>query len=1194
MKINSENFKLWKLDTPETITQRIASDYNTIPKYLFWKNGNLEFDTNHIPINLDIEKDENFKIVNILNDLESHVIKTSNIFSISDVESTYLNWIISFPDDKLDLIYWYIIYFVDYYKLHQDKLGNIDPITFLEIDIESSAGNGGREYDLNIPQKAYQSKLVTYDMYKNDVQDNKTKVNELLAQFKQFEKIKETKLSSSNFVIEKLKIMFTVEFEKHLSLMALLNMGDINSKIAISDLEFSVIVICTNNFFKINNNYKNILKGYDSEVFQDNIDNLVIVLRSVDTGGKKNKKTEFINIIFKPIKENVRDVEFTKIPIEFDLSIGKKNSETINNLQIKIEKFIMGIFFPESSTAYKIISHNNSKIKGSYYISDKYILREIFLDMIMNDNLFSALLYVDERLKVTKYQYSIHCYFNTTKTGLVSFNITNIKENNKISIQIRISHIDDKEQISFFISQMNNLFNMYFSQEQQIVSIYKSFGVDIKPNFEVPKQNEDSQDQPIKVKKNQKRQGLAELVPELFLPLYSRKCGNVPRIVSQQEQDKLPKKVQVMKYPLYNEGNLEPSAYVCDKHKLFPYPGLRANTLDNSDIFKYIPCCYATDQTYRVGSPYGNYFFNQPKYGKTDHILYKTSRIIPNSAFGILPMNINNIFNTKRYDTSVFYRYGAPFSSNSVLYCIMRALDIDTDTIADIRNELLLQSTSIAKQETFDLSDNDIHSWIKSDEYLDPKAFVKILEDFFDITIFIYERDIDISKYDAKINKIIFTKNEFIKNNNGQLSIPYHKNNYLSRPLRNKILFLYLHLGSDINLVSHPQCETIIKYDKKTKDIQQIFEPTDIHVIDTMKLMLELTFAKTFKYWNNNSLDLVNQYLDTNGQVYCLKIKHLNKPIFMFCEPLHPLNIKIGILDAKLSQNNIKIARDLYTRLGFSEISDEPKYFHNNYYMKYAKGSIDNIICYIPLDMYEFQTYERRETSYLTISDYIYNMSTAYILFEYVIQMLSGHEIKKIDKWFNDHCIVDNSLNYLEKIKAANIIIPYVKNFDSIFKKNKKICFQTQELLDKIKFNCKIILNRQNIPKTDIIHSYFNTSIFFKKNINLDVVYGLDTFNFNYIEQFEPGKVLYNILEYFQNSKIFTNKLINNGKFYIARCFTSLNDAIKFQQHDNVDHVVYIWENNNFSYYNVELNVHLIIFPINSGTLYLTLNNFII
>ncbi len=67
-----------------------------------------------------------------------------------------------------------------------------------------------------------------------------------------------------------------------------------------------------------------------------------------------------------------------------------------------------------------------TKVKGSYYIINRYFQKEIFLDMIMNDPDFS-ILYVDERFKVSKQQSRLYVYLLQLKPGICSIQFVKFK-----------------------------------------------------------------------------------------------------------------------------------------------------------------------------------------------------------------------------------------------------------------------------------------------------------------------------------------------------------------------------------------------------------------------------------------------------------------------------------------------------------------------------------------------------------------------------------------------------------------------------------------------------------------------------------------------------------------------------------------------------------------------------------------------
>ncbi len=104
---------------------------------------------------------------------------------------------------------------------------------------------------------------------------------------------------------------------------------------------------------------------------------------------------------------------------------------------------------------------------------------------------------------------------------------------------------------------------------------------------------------------------------------------------------------------------------------------------------------------------------------------------------------------------------------------------------------------------------------IKSDQYFDPKRFLKIVEDYFDVTIFLFERNVGASiifkqedDFTITIDQISETVQKY--GSGGQLSLPVHSTigSYILRPLKNNVVFIYIHMGSEVDKVLYPQCET--------------------------------------------------------------------------------------------------------------------------------------------------------------------------------------------------------------------------------------------------------------------------------------------------------------------------------------------------------------------------------------------------
>jgi hypothetical protein len=135
--------------------------------------------------------------------------------------------------------------------------------------------------------------------------------------------------------------------------------------------------------------------------------------------GKQSKRPEFIDVVVKSqANENLL--------IEFDLSVSIYNSESDRDI---MKQFIVDSLFHKyeatSNAAVRQVGVTaESRVKGSYYIFNRYFQKELFLDMVMNDLDFS-ILYVDERFKVSKLQSRLYAYFVTPKTGIIAFSLLN-------------------------------------------------------------------------------------------------------------------------------------------------------------------------------------------------------------------------------------------------------------------------------------------------------------------------------------------------------------------------------------------------------------------------------------------------------------------------------------------------------------------------------------------------------------------------------------------------------------------------------------------------------------------------------------------------------------------------------------------------------------------------------------------------
>ncbi len=982
--------------------------------------------------------------------------------------------------------------------------------------------------------------------------------------------------------------------------------------------------------------------------------------------GKQSKRPEFIDITVKPNNENLL--------IEFDLSISIYNSEEDRNI---LKNYLIETLFPQNlGNSSSVLGRSltqfpelivgptlENKVKGSYYIINRYFQKEIFLDMIMNDPDFS-ILYVDERFKVSKQQSRLYVYFVTTKTGIVAFSLLNqviLTENDPLFkiktpdgrklkvkvgtqyIKIRISSIENKLNIPFFQDHLNRLFSLYFLKYNSTLQFYNLYikitpgglGIqdqqDINLNIDEPRIN-------VPPRKKIGENTLAAQVPELFLPLYSRKCARAPRIVSEEEALKLNKNnFQTIRFPIHLEGNLEPKIYACDHHKEHPYPGLKPNDLANKDTFKYLPCCYKTNPEHKRGSPYGNYYKGEAlTKDMTDHELYKTPRIVPNKIFGILPTSIAKIFGKisqreidEENDTTNYYRYGTMYGINSFIDAVARAIGNNRfeniynerqTYISEIRKKMASDPyIGLSRQETYDLNIEVVKKWIKSDQYFDPKRFLKIVEDYFDVTIFLFERNVGASiifkqedDFTITIDQISETVQKY--GSGGQLSLPVHSTigSYILRPLKNNVVFIYIHMGSEVDKVLYPQCETIVKYEQETGrkkgTVKSLFHKHDreVEVIKTLfdKLLLSYTsimsgphitftyepFSMTLK--DGNGLVLKEQFIDKSGKTRMLYAswvsksskttlkEMLNEPAYftIITEPIHPLRLPI-----KQNKNkNENLCRPL------TDMSRTPSHNISNHFeispitnelvddlmkiynLNYKKASFKDYLCNasdylkgqingIKVRIYVSNSVEEMRRNDSTLLKYNKQRKISRILFEYVLYKFSEYikfhnEYSKkeiFETFFLEKCLVDNSFIY--KINQ-NFNVPFFTLFDKMFMVDGKIIFSSQNLMIKIMYNIYQLTTRKfnkvkELSNQTIMNTYFENLSDFNHNDNFFIVYGLNTF-LRFVSETKQGELLLNTLQPFDGPRFFSSDDIEDGKIFSAFCYGSIDTAIANQLSD--------------------------------------------
>ena len=148
---------------------------------------------------------------------------------------------------------------------------------------------------------------------------------------------------------------------------------------------------------------------------------------------------------------------------------------------------------------------------------------------------------------------------------------------------------------------------------------------------------------------------------------------------------------------------------------------------------------------YYLGIPY------VPKTNLTSKAKHKmiTKKIVNEGSFGFLNRTIETIFSPFLKQNEDLLRFGVVRSVNSLLHCILVALDnpdyLELKTsnekelfVRDMRFEIFQNiEYSLGKQEMYDYDENEITEMFEDSEiFIDPFIFFRYFEEYFDINIF--------------------------------------------------------------------------------------------------------------------------------------------------------------------------------------------------------------------------------------------------------------------------------------------------------------------------------------------------------------------------------------------------------------------------------------------------------------------------
>ena len=1163
------NIPTYELDNIETISDRLAAELNTLGKYLYFPNGSLSFeiiknneiieveDLLHIIFDFTKNKDADFsklyekiknKTINFKIAIELFLKKNKDFEYASKMkDDTIMFFIYKKLKDQILKIVIDQILADEIYDNYLKKLKNLKDLKDIienlnlkttkeilkKIEYEDKINNKiFRILDLNIEEMS----KVKSNVIDKEIEKNKKTVKAQIKILKNFDTIKSVQYT--DFELNKIK--FTIKLNvKDISLMEIFN----NIKLT-SYVPFAT----TNNFFKI-------LKSFKPSTDWSYVLSKSIFLKVLQS---ENDYTDVILYLD----------EDDRINIQLNLLSGKITKD-------ELIKRVLDIFGFDSTN---IENQEVNEVNGVFYIPKFHFNNYIFYDLAMNNTIFSNILSIDESVYTTKKRSNIYIHFDHEKTGKITSDITekildsndiymkNKKdENNLFSvndnyIRIKIRKSKNIESVKYFQNIISKLFTIYNQEYNSINAIYSEFIPNFLCNDMIPKTvinkdniiclKEDWEKRGLKKKDlpelkewkgktyqmyleyvnktlkpskkdSQKKVKLKDVAPEIFASSFSRGCGTKrhPQILNEDEVND-----EVMIFPKKSTEGYQ-RRYYCPDDK-FKYPGLIENNLGkNKDKFPYVPCCFSKNQNIEGSGSKRRYYYEGEELKQSEKLqqdIWKTNKFLPNDVTGVLPIDINKIFEITNINNSYyqFYRKGVFRNKNSFLNCVLESINVENvaknmirgtknfnigdevearfcktsiwlkahiiseqksdgayevqyvdgfrfiqdeiereEALNDIRKTLATESlASCCKQEMYDVSIAEIIEIILN------------TEKYFDPKLFLHLLEV---KYN--VNIFLFDR----ENIKGNFVTPRHIQAYYKMKNTSNYVFIFEHIGSESDNSTYPQCELIFQWDEKNEESTYNF-PEESSVAKNVKYIfnklnnvytLNMNIVNIEYEFNLKDVKIESQIIDFYGKTRMLNLNYKNNIISIFTTPIQPFMAPLTEYDlGNFYKSKITLVRDLIKYLDINIINQitEGKIL-KEIYCKLGDIYINipvtdtNVIENIPiLNKPTILNFENK--SYIV--EYNKYKKLSRYIFEYLLWLYSKYMNKKNLKVNDFDKNIDKFIDLFISIDP-NFEYSYVSKFFSMksgVMNNNKLVVKSEETLKRLLYVLRL-LNMRNEKK---------------------------------------------------------------------------------------------------------------------------------
>ena len=916
---NGKKIPLYINDSLESITNRIASSFNTLPSYI------------HIP-----EKE----ILQIRNGGEIHFTdfwgqiqeNKDNVDILGFIENC-INLGIS-PENIKKLYRLFIIYKK---SLEGNRTFFENPAIQIQIEnIFKDEVNIILDGNLQINTLLTAKTDLFIEGLEKEIRTFQIKVRKEEQGFKTLEETKETEYSE--FVTTKLRMR--IELELNITLIEFFNSIKVDSYIP---------------FVKIGNYYK---IYQNSTVFPDwlsmELEENSLAIKVNNLKNEAKSETSFIDVI--ATSEN------DMIILEYNLPLPSKTSGSfmLNGEQFR-ERLLKSI---NINFNYKEIEKEKF---GFFCFPNQFFDTYIFSDLCITNPIFTQIIEINELTKVTKranneyIQPKLYFLFKSYTTNFILGNIgqktvnyydpiydNNIFKINEPYIRVYCKNILNSD-LQQFQSTLAKLITIYKNSKGGIIDIYRRVlgtqYIELEDeNGQIIRQAyEFGQDRVNQVEERNKNLLKHDNLNNIFVSGYPRLCPHSPIVVNENQIHNYP---NYLKFPRdKNENNIikfesdgvNQKYYVSDNPD-YPFVGLIENNLENKGAYPYLPCCYKhPHENTDIFKIYYENLDPETIDRKVSTRFITTNKILNFNQKGKLYKRLvemlSSIINSQEIN-----RRGVTKSPGSFLECIVSALDHnnfnDHDNkksfIQSLRRKLILKKyINASRQSTYDISIENIEEQLKNPEiYLSPKLYCQMLESIFKVNIYLF--------------------------NSEEMILPNFINSYYIREPYDSSILVLEHLGAESDKSDYPQCE-LIEIDHEVQfnftNFNDLFNIMNkFYILNKLIKPVEFTIPKSAK--------IISQVIDSYGKARQLNIEMGDRIYTVFTSPMPP---QVALIDERIYETSSEFQNQIKTNITFlekpyeEEKSELSRYHYNKkisryiteyvfwYYSKYIEGKTMDI-----------------------------------------------------------------------------------------------------------------------------------------------------------------------------------------------------------------------------------------------------------